>query len=73
MSSIKAFNHEAPYIRIHFVPHRKHRISSIETKPLMLFKEMGFVHAGKHTKHTCEQESDILILKQVTCVDTTAV
>jgi predicted Zn-dependent protease with MMP-like domain len=39
------------YIRIEFVPHRKHYLSAIEPNRLMLFGETVAVYCENHTEH----------------------
>jgi hypothetical protein len=56
-------NVETLYIRILFVPHRKHYVSATETNRLTLFGETVAVYCMNHMEHTntlCGQNAEFL-------------
>jgi hypothetical protein len=61
-------NAETLYIRIQYVPHRKHYASATETNWLMLFGETIAVHCENHMEHIntlCGQNAEIWCVKQM--------
>jgi hypothetical protein len=55
------YGQNAVYIRIQFVPHRKHYFSFTKPKRLMLFRETVAVYCEDHIEHTdtlCGQDTD---------------
>jgi hypothetical protein len=51
------------YIKIHFVPHRKHYVSATKPNRLMLFRETVAVYCENHTEDTdtlCGQVKAVL-------------
>jgi hypothetical protein len=49
------------YIKIQFVPHRKHYVSATKPNRLMLFRETVAVYCENHTEHTdtlCGQNAE---------------
>jgi hypothetical protein len=56
----------AVYIRIQFVPHRKHYVSATKPNRLMLFRETVAVYCENHTEHTdtlCGQNAEFKYVK----------
>jgi hypothetical protein len=51
INTLCGLNVETLYIRIQFVPHRKHYVPTTETNRLMLFGEIIAIYCENHTEH----------------------
>jgi hypothetical protein len=74
INTLRGQNAETLYIRIQFVPHRKHCVSVTETNRLMLFRETVAVYCENHAEHKYTlwgRIQSFSMLKQVVHIVTT--